>query len=150
MILSGCLWSERVAEAWKKMFKHESDTGGTCGFKFWQKLKKQRFVDQTIYWRNNEDERIVVEIIPRCESLAVAYSVVYREEGIFVANKLTRVNNILAFLSIEVGDIDDRAALDAYTSVALPWIDDNMIGVSGEFCFILEQRGISGLRFRRW
>ena len=92
----------------------------------------------------------MVEIVRRCESLAVAYSVVYREEGIFVANKLTHVNNILAFLSIKVGDIDDRAALDAYTSVALPWVDDNTIGVSGEFRFISEQRGISGLRFRRW
>jgi len=92
----------------------------------------------------------VVEIIRRCESLAVTYSVVYREEGIFVANELTCVNNILAFLSIEVGDVDDRATLDAYTSVAFPWLDDDTIGVSSEFCFVSEWRGTSGLRFRRW
>jgi len=89
----------------------------------------------------------VAEIVRRCESLAVTYSVVYREEGIFVANELTRVNNILAFLSIEVGNVDDGAALDAYTSVAFPWIDDDMIGIPGEFHFISEWHETSGLRF---
>ena len=92
----------------------------------------------------------MAEIVRRCESLAVAYSVVYREEGIFIANELTCVNNVLAFLSIEVGNVDDGAALDAYTSVAFSWIDDNTIGVSGEFRFVSEWRGTSGLRFRRW
>ena len=92
----------------------------------------------------------MAEIVRRCESLAVAYSVVYGEEGIFVVNELTRVNNILAFLSIEVGDVDNRAALDAYTSVAFPWIDDDTIGISSELRFISEWRETSGLKFRRW
>jgi len=92
----------------------------------------------------------VAEIIRRCESLAITYSVVYREEGIFIANELTRVHNILAFLSIEVGNVDDGAALDAYTSVTFSWIDDDTIGVPGEFRFVSEWRGTSGLRFRRW
>ena len=92
----------------------------------------------------------MAEIVRRCESLAVVYSVMYREEGIFVANELTCVNNVLAFLSIEVGNVDNGAALDSYTSVAFPWIDDDTIGVSGEFRFISEWRETSGLRFRRW
>ena len=70
--------------------------------------------------------------------MAVAYPVMYGKEGEFVANQLACVNDVLALLSVEVGNVDDQAALNVYACVAFIQINDHPIGVSGELCFISE------------
>jgi len=61
----------------------------------------------------------------------------YGEKESFV-DQLTCINDILALLSIEIGNVDDRAALNMYACMAFDQIDDHIVGIPGKFHFISE------------
>jgi len=61
----------------------------------------------------------------------------YGEKESFV-DQLTCINDILALLSIEIGNVDNRATLNMYACMAFDWINDHTVGIPSKFCSISE------------
>ena len=87
----------------------------------------------------------MVGIISRCESLAIVFTEMHREETELVSNELTGVNDVLPRGSVEVRHVDNGTALDTNSRMAFGRIDNYLVSIPGEFRLVSESHGMHSL-----